>query len=331
MLSHRIRHISKHISRPLALPSTQSTSASTTVQKMSTFTLPNSSPACPVHLPAHVPLTPDALLSFVPFKNWSSRLQRSLARQAQEQHAFHAAPYVLRRIDVQAVDWFGGDGKGNGGRLGFVKLQARVTNEEEEWLPGSVFLRGGSVGMLLILQPDDVPAYSETDKHVLLTIQPRIPAGSLAFAELPAGMLDDSGTFGGAAAKEIAEETGLRVDADALTDLTALALSPNASKTTPPAAKESSEDDVEEEGLIPAMFPSAGGCDEFVPLFLHQRRVARAELADWQGRLTGLRDQGEKITLRLVRLDELWREGARDSKALAAWALYEGLRREGRL
>ncbi|KAL1390533.1 ADP-sugar diphosphatase [Phyllosticta capitalensis] len=297
---------------------------------MSTFTLPNSSPACPVHLPAHVPLTQDALLSFVPFKNWISRLQRSLARQAQAQHAFHAAPYVLRRIDVQAVDWFGGDGKGNGGRLGFVKLQARVTNEEEEWLPGSVFLRGGSVGMLLILQPDDVPADSETDKHVLLTIQPRIPAGSLAFAELPAGMLDDSGSFGGAAAEEIAQETGLEVDADALTDLTALVLSPNTNNKTP-AATTKPTDDEEEEGLIPAMFPSAGGCDEFVPLFLHQRRVARAELADWQGRLTGLRDQGEKITLRLVRLDELWREGARDSKALAAWALYEGLRREGRL
>lgn len=182
----------------------------------------------------------------------------------------------------------------------------------------------------LILQPDDVPADSETDKHVLLTIQPRIPAGSLAFAELPAGMLDDSGSFGGAAAEEIAQETGLEVDADALTDLTALVLSPNTNNKTP-AATTKPTDDEEEEGLIPAMFPSAGGCDEFVPLFLHQRRVARAELADWQGRLTGLRDQGEKITLRLVRLDELWREGARDSKALAAWALYEGLRREGRL
>ncbi len=31
--------------------------------------------------------------------------------------------------------------------------------------------------MLLILQPDDVPSGSEDEKHVILTLQPRIPAG----------------------------------------------------------------------------------------------------------------------------------------------------------
>jgi ADP-sugar diphosphatase len=53
-----------------------------------------------------------------------------------------------------------------------------------------------------------VPQESQNEKHVLLTIQPRIPAASLAFSELPAGMVDDSGTFAGAAAKEIKEELG---------------------------------------------------------------------------------------------------------------------------
>lgn len=62
-------------------------------------------------------------------------------------------------------------------------------------------MRGGSVAMLLILQPDDVPSGDEKDKHVLITIQPRIAAGSLGFVEIPAGMLDDSGTFSGGAAK----------------------------------------------------------------------------------------------------------------------------------
>ena len=57
--------------------------------------------------------------------------------------------------------------------------------------------------MLLILQPDDVPAEEERDKHVLMTVQPRIAAGSLAFTEIPAGMLDHSGSFSGGAAKEI--------------------------------------------------------------------------------------------------------------------------------
>jgi hypothetical protein len=41
-------------------------------------------------------------------------------------------------------------------------------------------------------------------------------------------------------------------------------------------------------------------------------------LDEWTGKLTGLRDEGEKITLKLVRLEDLWWEGARDAKALRA-------------
>lgn len=165
----------------------------------------------------------------------------------------------------------------------------------------------------VILQPDDVPSDSEKDKHVILTLQPRIPAGSLSFAEIPAGMLDDSGSFAGGAAKELAEETGLEIQQDELLDMTALALEDD------PQAKSG-------EQLHKAMYPSAGGCDEFIPIFLYQKRIPRSQLQDWQGKLTGLRDHGEKITLKVVRLEDLWREGARDSKALAAYALYQGLK-----
>lgn len=59
----------------------------------------------------------------------------------------------------------------------------------------------------MVLQPDDLPAGSQEEKHVLLTVQPRIPAGGLQFLELPAGMVDN-GTFAGSAAKEIKEELG---------------------------------------------------------------------------------------------------------------------------
>lgn len=162
-----------------------------------------------------------------------------------------------------------------------------------------------------------MPEKSEEDKQVILTLQPRIPAGSLSFAELPAGMLDDSGTFAGGAAKEIAEETGLEIPASDLINMTELAI-PGASSNN-------------EERLQQAVYPSPGGCDEFVPIFLWQKRVPRGQLEEWQGKLTGLREHREKITLMLCPLDQLWKQGGRDGKVLAGWALYQGLRQEGRL
>jgi ADP-sugar diphosphatase len=201
-----------------------------------------------------------------------------------------------------------------------------------------------------------VPQGSQSEKHVLLTIQPRIPAASLAFTELPAGMVDSSGTFGGAAAREIEEElgkqrdwksplhslsthpkhkaawhsqfflsTGLTIPADQLINLSELALQASSTSSQP------SNGVVEEEELPQAIFPSPGGCDEHISIFLHEKRVPRETLKDWTGKLTGLRDDGEKITLKLVKLEDLWKEGGRDGKAAAAWGLYVGLKGEGRI
>lgn len=193
-----------------------------------------------------------------------------------------------------------------------------MRNGADESLPGIALLRGGAVAMMVILQPDDVDVASETDKHVLLTIQPRVPAGSLGMVELPAGMLDDSGSFSGVAAKEIEEEVGLTIPSEELLDMTSLALGDGRGAA-------------EGEELQKGIYMSAGGQDEFITIFLHQRRVKREELETWSGRLTGERDHGEKITLKCVRLENLWKEAGRDAKSLAAWTLYEGLRKEGKL
>lgn len=283
------------------------------------FHIPDTDPPIPVHVPT-APSSSEPLLSeqdltnFPAFKTWLSTLRRSLSLQrSNPNHTFHDTPYALRSITVQSVDRFGG------GRVGFVKLTTEVRSDKGESLPGSVFLRGGSVGMMVILQPeDDTKGESE---FVPLTVQPRVPAGSLAFTELPAGMLDDSGTFAGKAAEEIEEELGMNLAAEELVDLTALAFSdPMAS---------SQKEQVEE--LQRGVYTSPGGCDEFVPLLAVRKKVPSANLKEWEGRLTGLRDHGEKITLRLVRLKDMWKIGGQDAKALSAWALYEGLKREGRL
>lgn len=277
---------------------------------MATFELPETSPPCRVQLTDNI--TRDELLSYPAFKTWHKTIIHSLSLQSKSNHEFHKSPYTLRQITLQSVDWFGsGDKK----RLGFVKFQAQITNDKGEYLPGAVFMRGGAVAMLLVLQPDDVPEADEGEKHVLLTVQPRIAAGSLAFAEIPAGMLDDAGSFSGGAAKEIEEETGLVVKDEELIDLTALAL----------------QNEENAENLQKGVYTTPGGCDEFVPIFLHQKRISREELDEFRGKLTGLRNEGEKITLKVVKLADLWKEGARDAKTLSAWALYHGLKKDGRI
>lgn len=237
-------------------------------------------------------------------------MTKSLKLQTNESHPFHASPYALRSVNVQSYDLFGG------GRLGFVKLTADVSNGAGETLPAAALFRGPSVAMLVMLVPDDAPPGSE-ERYVVLTVQPRIPAASLGFVELPAGMVDDAGSFKGAAAKEIEEELGITIGEDELTCLSELAAP--------------IETGAGEEGLATAMFPSAGGCDEHITIFSHERRIPREQLQEWSGRLTGLRDEGEKITLKVVPMKDLWREGARDAKCLGALALWEGLRREGKV
>ncbi|CAG8959805.1 hypothetical protein HYFRA_00001713, partial [Hymenoscyphus fraxineus] len=269
-----------------------------------TFTIPNSS----VTLELCQGARKEEVLEFPAFKKWYTRTQSNLSLQSQSTHEFHSAPYALTHIQIQSLDRWGP-------RIGFIKLTATIKNLNDESLPGSIFLRGASVGMLVILQPDDLPEGSQAEKYVLLTLQPRIAAGSLQFLELPAGMVDN-GTFKGSAAKEIKEELGLDIPEDELVNMSELAIS--------------QKKDGEEE-MPRAMFPSAGGCDECIPLFLHERRVPREQLKEWTGKLTGLRDEGEKITLKLVKMGDLWWEGARDAKALGALALYEGLKRVGRL
>ena len=265
-------------------------------------------------------ITEKQLLDFPAFRNWKETLKSNLELQYTDPaHDFRNDPYLLETITIQSVDWFGE-------RIGFVKLQAVIRNARDVRLPGVAFLRGGSVAMLMILRPKD----SRDERWVVLTEQPRVPAGSLKFVEIPAGMIDNAKTFGGAAAKEIYEETGFTLPESELIDLTELALRRSI---------------MSEPSMQNAMYPSPGGSDEFMPIFLWEKvsvwmylfetcadkfqELDRQEIEDLRGKLTGEKRQGEMITLRVVGYEDLWREGARDAKTLAAWALYEGLNREG--
>lgn len=213
--------------------------------------------------------------------------------------------------------------------IGFLKLNANVsTASSNSRLPGVIFLRGPAVAMLVVLIPDDAPADQLDEAYVLLTVQPRIATGSLGFVELPAGMIDGDSNFAGVAAKEIQEELGLVIKQTELTCLTDKVLDIKTARegTRAKQAGDSKTDATKAENISFGMYPSAGGCDEYIKIFSHETRVPRNTLQEWEGKYGGLRDEGEMITLKLVPLTDLWLEGAMDSKALAAVALYQQIK-----
>lgn len=197
------------------------------------------------------------------------------------------ARFVVRGIHIQSVDMFGP-------KVGFIKLKADVVDANGKFIPGIVFMRGGSVGILPILRCGG-------KTYTVLTVQPRIATGTFGFAEIPAGMLDGSGNFAGVAAKELDEEMGLKIGSEDLVDLSTAA------------------------GHTRGFFVSPGGTEETIRLFYFERDVTPEELADFNGRCTGVLGEGEQITLKVVPLEDLW--SIADGKTLVALALY--LRQQG--
>lgn len=83
------------------------------------------------------------------------------------------------------------------------------------------------------------------------------------------------------------------------------------------------------DNLRNAIYPSPGGCDEFISIFLWEKEWPRLQLENLKNVLQGDRAKKEKITVRLMNYDDLLEVGARDGKTLAAWSLYEYLKRTG--
>jgi ADP-sugar diphosphatase len=302
---------------------------------MSHFTLRRL--GCDVKLPED--LSREQLLGFAPFDEWVEAAHVAISLQDSEPaHKFHHDPYQIHSVTVTAVVWFN---KGTpSARPGFMMVEADIRNKAGDWIPGTVFLRGRSVAMLVSRRSRSFPCRTDVskvilqleedkdDKYVLLTTQPRIAAGSLAFTEIPAGMVDGNGNFAGTAAKEIREECHLVFGDKDMLDMTKVAVSEsNADKMWQKSSTFDAPTSARER-LQQAIYPSPGACDEAMALMLCQKKMTVDDMKSLEQAVTGLEKEGERINLRLVKLRDAWREVSRDAKALAALQLYESLLKE---
>jgi len=181
-----------------------------------------------------------------------------------------------------------------------MKIKTHTTlsdgdTEHDKPLPGICFLRGNAVSILVALFCEDGKVYS------LLTDQPRVPLGMASCLELPAGMLDnDAHSVTGIAVQELQEECGITVKDTDFIDLTEIACRDAVAAGNLPIA---------------ALSPSGGACDEFLRYLYLEKKVTVAELEEMRGRLHGLREHGEYITLTVVPMESVWRVSG-DAKAM---------------
>ena len=238
-----------------------------------------------------------SIVEWKPFSDWYSELDSSLVIERRQSSRDRE-----NGIMIQSIDFFGS-------RIGFVKFKAFVTkrdtrdNTQRLKVPGIVFMRGAAVALLPVITVD-----GDAEPYTLLTLQARVPIGKAAFPEIPAGMMDGENNFVGTAARELKEETGILPDRTELTDLTKEIYG----------------------NRFHGMYPSPGGCDEYLRIFLWERKMSWLDYQELIRKVTqtvyGVKKEGEEIKVKVIKLKDL-HTSTPDAKALSALTLYNAYKR----
>lgn len=202
--------------------------------------------------------------------------------------------FRIHKIHFQSCDMFGK-------RVGFLKWITDVEFDGVK-IPGIVLARGGSVAILVVLTINDLELNEPNDEYTILVVQPRLGTGVSNLTEIPAGMLDGEGDFGGIAAKELSEEADIKIRKDDLIDMTEMVHG------------------TKHKGI----YSSCGLMDEYIKIFLYKTSISKKELEEINGKCTGEIDSGEVIKLKVCKLKDIIFETA-DSKALCSLLLYKHL------
>lgn len=172
------------------------------------------------------------------------------------------------------------------GQLLFALITATVTDADDLPVPGTLLLRGDAVAILIVVHQDDA-------RYVVLIEQQRFPGGLYASCEIPAGMQEPGELLSDVAMREIAEETGIRVPAAALV-------------------------------ALGAFYASSGGSDECITLYSCDISLSDEDCARLIAQERGASEDHERISVRLVPLDQL-PAVTQDPKALIAYLRYKEL------
>lgn len=202
--------------------------------------------------------------------------------------------FKVKSIVFQSVDTRG-TGPIDKREVLFIKLVAEVEDGEGNRIPGVVFIRGGAVAILVVL-------HCEGEEYTVLVNQPRFASGAFEFPEIPAGIIDENGSFASNAARELEEEIGIKIRENELLDMT----------------------EVMYGRKWRGIYPSPGALAEFIRIFLYQKYISRENLESLQGKRTGLAAEGEQIKLKVIPLKSLEYETP-DAKSIVAYALYRCL------
>src|SRR3989338_6079584 len=159
------------------------------------------------------------------FKAWLEKLKHS---------------FTVLSTDIQSVDYAKRAGVDE---ILFIKLKATIIDKNDAIISRTFFLRGPSVALLVVLICEGI-------EYVVLVRQSRPAIGTLAYPELPAGMVEEE-TVKGSALRELEEETHLTITTSQLIDLAHLFY----------------------DGQWDGVYPSPGACDEIVHLFACRKEV----------------------------------------------------------
>lgn len=212
------------------------------------------------------------ILKFQPFRDYCARMDPRLK---------------VEKITIKSVDLFRSG-------IGFMHLVASIKDEKGDWVPGTVFLRGPSVVMLVILCDE------RKNKYVALVQQARPAVGRSDLLEVPAGTLDGFGKPRSKAVEELEQELKIIINPDELVDLTVLAFG---------------ED-------CPGIYPSPGASDETFKIFVCRKDMSASDINALNGQFAGLRGEGERIRIKTMPMDKAKRSLS-DAKARLAIGLYQ--------